>query len=77
MNHIELIAGGRSWNGSFMTIEGSVYVSSAYGGERAPVERAEDAKVVALALLEKIVKRWSPAMKRARFRPGRPYTARW
>lgn len=76
MNHIRLIAADQEWNGSYTIRDGNVCVASAYGAERAPIEREEQAEAVALEIFERVVKRKYPAYARVTLKPGRPYSAR-
>lgn len=75
MNHITLMGDGRAWNATYSVEGGEVCLSSAYGGQRAPIGPGEDAQAAAHRLLEAVVKRWSPATKSAEFKPIGPYAA--
>jgi hypothetical protein len=72
MNHIQLEADGQRWNGSYTVHGDEVCVASAYGGKRARIS-GEDPEAVALATFEAIVKQRYPQIRRAEFKPGRPY----
>jgi hypothetical protein len=75
MNHITLIGDGQAWNATYTVEGGQVCVSSAYGGKRAKIGPGEDADAAAHRVLEAVIKGWSPATRRAAFKPSRPYAA--
>lgn len=73
MNHIQLVADGQRWNGSY-TVEGDeVCVGSAYGGGRARIGKGVEPEAVALATFESVIKERSPALRRATFKPGQVF----
>lgn len=76
MNQIKLIGGDREWSATYTFEEGSVCVSSAYGSERAAAKDDAQAEAIALGVFERIIKRSSPATKRATFKPGRAFAPR-
>jgi hypothetical protein len=76
MNHIRLTAEDREWNGSRTIKAGRVCVSSAYGGDGAPISDEGQAEAVALKVFERIVRKKYPATAKAEFRAARPYSAR-
>jgi hypothetical protein len=75
MNHITLTGAGEAWNATYTVDGGEVCLSSAYGSQRAPIGPDENPETAAHRVLEVMVKRWSPATRRAEFKPIGPYAA--